>query len=360
MAALTDTRHRLVSVVIPNRNGAATIGLCLQSALACRHPNFEVIVVDDASTDDSVAQIERFACRLVLLVRLHRHTGAAGARNAGAQHARGELLFFTDADCLLGRDTLNIAVQALAQAGPDAIVGGSYTAQPYDSAFCSRFQSAFIRHSETRRPHAPDYLATHALAIARATFWRHHGFDEAVRPILEDVEFSHRARRAGSPLVMNAEIAVQHIFNFTPWRSLRNAFVKSLHWTRYGLRHGDLLADSGTASHELKINVAAGCFSALAGSAFLAGGAPAWLVAALLVQAGNALAQRRLLAAFYCAGGMAFAGASALYYFLVYPWAVGAGAMAGLLRHGWEWARHGARRMSDPSTAAPVAPAEHV
>lgn len=358
MAAQTDTRHRLVSVVIPNRNGAATIGLCLESALACRHPNFEVVVVDDASTDGSVAQIERFACRLI---RLHRHCGAARARNAGAQHARGDVLFFTDADCLLERDTLSVAVQVLAEAGPDAIVGGTYTAQPYDSAFCSRFQSAFIRHSETRRPLAPDYLATHALAIERATFWRHHGFDERVRPMLEDVEFSHRARRAGSRLVMNPAIAVRHIFDFTPWRSLRNAFVKSLHWTRYSLRNGDLLADSGTASHELKINVAAGFFSALSGLAFLATGTPAWLVAALLAQAGNALAQRRLLVAFYRAGGAAFAGASALYYFLVYPLAVGTGATVGLLQHsGAAVVRRSGRRMSNLRAAAPVPPAERV
>lgn len=358
MAAQTDTRHRLVSVVIPNRNGAATIGLCLQSALACRHPNFEVVVVDDASTDGSVAQIERFACRLI---RLHRHCGAARARNVGAQHARGDVLFFTDADCLLERDTLSVAVQALANAGADAIVGGTYTAQPFDSAFCSRFQSAFIRHSETRRPLAPDYLATHALAIERATFRRHHGFDETVRPILEDVEFSHRARRAGSRLVMDPDIAVQHIFNFTPWRSLRNAFVKSLHWTRYGLRHGDLLADSGTASHELKINVAAGCLSALLGLTFLANGTPAWLGAALTVMAVNLLAQRRLLGAFYRAGGAVFAAASALYYVLVYPWAVGAGAMVGLLRHGRELAlRRSGRCAPNLRAVPPLPPAERV
>jgi len=53
----------LISVVIPNRNGAATIGRCLEAALGSRYDNFEVIVVDDASEDDSLDQIRRFPCR---------------------------------------------------------------------------------------------------------------------------------------------------------------------------------------------------------------------------------------------------------------------------------------------------------
>ena len=47
----------LISIIIPNRNGAATIGKCLAAAVASRHDNFEVIVVDDGSEDDSVEVI---------------------------------------------------------------------------------------------------------------------------------------------------------------------------------------------------------------------------------------------------------------------------------------------------------------
>jgi glycosyltransferase involved in cell wall biosynthesis len=109
----------LVSVIIPNRNGAATIGTCLAAAQASQHGNFEIIVVDDASEDDSVTIIERYPCKLV---RLARHVGAARARNAGASHSRGRILFFTDADCLLQPDTLALAASALPLEGPNAII----------------------------------------------------------------------------------------------------------------------------------------------------------------------------------------------------------------------------------------------
>ena len=71
---------RFISVVIPNRNGEATIGKCLDAIFSSTYEDFEVIVVDDASEDASIAIIEKFPCRLL---RLEKHSGAARARKAG-------------------------------------------------------------------------------------------------------------------------------------------------------------------------------------------------------------------------------------------------------------------------------------
>ncbi|MBI2225366.1 MAG: glycosyltransferase, partial [Betaproteobacteria bacterium] len=242
-----------ISVIIPNRNGAATIGKCLAAALASRHENFEVIVADDASEDDSVEVIKRFPCRLI---RLAQHGGAAKARNTGARHSRGDVLFFTDADCLLQPDSLGVAGETLARAGPNAVAGGTYTALPHDRRFFSTFQSAFIHYCETKNPQRPDYLATHALAIPAQIFRQSGGFREEFLPILEDVEFSHRLRRMGYSLVMNPALQVQHIFDFSLSRSLANAVIKTKYCTLYSIRNGDLLADSGTASVGLNTNTA--------------------------------------------------------------------------------------------------------
>lgn len=316
-----------VSIIIPNRNGAATIARCLDAVFTSRFgKSFEVIVVDDASSDNSVEIIRRFPCRLI---RLTRHHGAAGARNAGAAHSRGEMLFFTDADCLLREDTLTLAWQALSAPDPPTVVGGTYTAVPHDDSFFSRFQSAFIHYSETRRAAAPDYVATHALAIRTDTFQRYGGFAESFLPILEDVEFSHRLRRAGCRLVIDPAIQVRHIFNFTLFRSLHNACVKARYWTLYSLGNRDLLADSGTASHELKANVVACLAGTLGLGVYLLTQAPGWLGFALALFAGDVLINRGLLRGFRAAGGRSFAAAATLYYLLVYPLAVGTGAIGG-------------------------------
>lgn len=322
-------QNLFVTVVIPNRNGAATLGLCLEAALACRYPDFEVLVVDDASRDNSIELIQKFPCRLI---RLARHGGAACARNAGAAHARGAILFFTDADCLLPPDALTRATEALTAHGPAAAVGGTYTPIPHDHGFFSRFQSVFVHYFETRRPRSPDYLATHALAIFAHVFREHRGFDENLRPILEDVEFSHRLRRAGCRLVMDPALQVRHVFNFSLRRSLRNAFVKSLYWSLYSLRNGDLLADSGTAARSLKVNVAA---LFLGAPLFFLGaiGNAHWLLPAGGVVAVNLLINRGLFRGFVATGGWRFALAAVCYYLLIYPLPVAAGAGLGAVRH---------------------------
>lgn len=324
--------HPLISIVVPNRNGAATIGRCLEAALASRHRNFELIVVDDASEDDSLDRIRDFPCRVV---QLPRHGGAARARNAGARASRGEVLFFTDADCLLEPDALARAVETL-RGGADLVVGGTYTLAACEPRFFDRFQSVFIHHFETKRAPQADYLATHALAVFAKTFRRHGGFAENGLPILEDVEFSHRLRRAGCRLVMDPAIEVRHVFDFSLGRSLRNAFRKARYWTCYSLGNRDLLADSGTASHQLKLDFAAWCLSAALIAAASGAVAPGWMAAVLAVQAANAYASRGLLRDFHRAHGLAFASAATLYYLLVYPLAVGAGALAGL----WSYRAH--------------------
>lgn len=321
----------MISVIIPNRNGEATIGKCLEAALASRYEPFEVIVVDDDSEDGSVEIIKRFPCGLI---QLERHSGAARARNVGAQNSRGDKLFFTDADCILQEDTLSAVAEAFAEEGPGVVVGGSYTLIPYDKGFFSIFQSVFINYSETKRPDSPDYIATHAMMIDAGFFRRQGGFDEGFLPILEDVEFSHRLRKAGVRLVMRPEVLVQHVFNFSMLRSLRNALRKSTYWTVYSLGHRDLLADSGTAGAALKTNVAAFFLSLFIIGAALAAGEPGLLWLILVPFGANLAASGGLLRAFGRAGGWIFGLLAGAYYLGVYPLAVGLGAIVGIVKYG--------------------------
>jgi glycosyltransferase involved in cell wall biosynthesis len=319
-----------ISIIIPNRNGEATIGRCLEAAFASRYETFEVIVADDYSEDRSVEAIEQFPCTLI---RLARHGGASAARNAGAAHARGELLFFTDADCLLEEDTLAIASERFLRHGPGVVVGGTYTPDPYDEDFFSRFQSVFVSHSETRHTEDADYAAAHAMAIAADDFRRSGGFTEDFLPVAEDVEFSHRLRRAGYRIVIEPRLLVRHIFGFTLYRSMRNAAFKALYWTIYSIRNRDIMADSGTASMALKANVVL-CLTGLALLlSYAVWGDRLLLYAAALPFAGSLLAGRGLIAAFFRTGGSVFGLVAMAYYLFLFPLAVGAGAFAGVVRH---------------------------
>jgi glycosyltransferase involved in cell wall biosynthesis len=320
----------LISVVIPNRNGSATIGKCLTAVFASQCDSFEVLVVDDCSEDDSVEIINRFPCRLI---RMDRQAGAARARNIGAMNSRGTILFFIDADCLVRKETLARAAQAALLAGPGCVIGGTYTALPHDTDFFSRFQSAFIRYFETRRGQAPDYIASHAMALYSDTFRKSGGFPENFLPIIEDVSFSHGMSRAGYRLAMDPGIEVTHIFNFSLLRSLRNAARKSLYWTMYSLGNRDLCADSGTASRLLKANVAVWFAGAGAAATGIFLHEPSLVATSAAVILPNSVLNRKLINAFREWGGGWFALCAFAYYALLYPIPVAAGGIAGAIRY---------------------------
>ena len=320
---------KCISVIIPNYNGGSTIGKCLEAVFSSRYGNFEVVVVDDCSSDNSIEVIKRFPCKLI---QLKTHSGASKARNIGAKNSRGDVLFFTDADCLVKEDTLALVNNALG----GIIIGGTYTRMPYDGDFFGTFQSIFVNYSETKKQE-PDYIATHAMAIDSRLFNKSCGFSEDFLPILEDVEFSHRLRRSGCKLVMNPEMLIQHIFNFSLIKSLRNAFKKSMYWTIYSLKNRDLLADSGTASIELKSNVVSFFLNILLIMLFFYYKNTAFLALIPLIFSINLLLNKGLLKAFYDSKGFPFAFFSIIYYTLLYPTAVGAGAFSGVLKYIWSY-----------------------
>ncbi len=319
--------EKFISVIIPNYNGSATIGKCLEAAFASAYGSFEVVVVDDCSHDDSAVIIKQFPCRLI---EFKTHGGAAKARNTGALHSRGEVFFFIDADCLLSDDTLSLANRAINEGGPDTVIGGTYTPIPYDKDFFSTFQSIFIHYSEIKNTGRPDYIATHAMVIPAETFRKSGGFNEGFLPILEDVEFSHRLNRGGCRLVMDPGITVRHIFNFTFKRSIFNAYRKARYWTIYSIINGDILTDSGTASRELKINGIAYWACLLCSLFLVLTGVAAWLFLLAVFVGLNIFVSRGLLSEFYKTRGFQFALAAALYYLLLYPAPVWAGTVAGL------------------------------
>jgi glycosyltransferase involved in cell wall biosynthesis len=93
-----STPEPAVSVVIPTYNRAPLLGRAIRSVLGQCFEDFEVIVVDDGSTDETAAVVAAFGDPRVRYVRLARNTGAGAARNAGIRLARGKFLAFQDSD----------------------------------------------------------------------------------------------------------------------------------------------------------------------------------------------------------------------------------------------------------------------
>jgi len=248
--------HPRISVVIAAKDAARFLPHVFDSLMNSTIKDFEVVISDDCSSDDTVRMAEEWGA---VIVRHPESVGAAIARNHGAQRARSPILFFTDHDCCVLPDTLERAIVSFQNLNEKTILGGTYDIDPVDGEhFASRFQSLHVHYSETRCDD-PDYIASHALVMDRESFLREGGFPESLSRVLpngccQDVLMAHMMKKRGYRLKVDPGILVLHMFNFTFYRSLKNAYWKSRSWIRVAMGSARLISDSGSASTEMKLS----------------------------------------------------------------------------------------------------------
>jgi CRISPR system Cascade subunit CasB len=119
------TTAPLFSIIVPVYNVAADLPACLESILEQSGAEFEVIAVDDASTDDSPTILDEFAGRdpRITVIRQPSNCGLGMARNAGMARARAPYIVFVDSDDMLARGTLARVAERIAETGrPDVVM----------------------------------------------------------------------------------------------------------------------------------------------------------------------------------------------------------------------------------------------
>jgi GT2 family glycosyltransferase len=239
-------RPVLVSVVIPVYNAAADLERCLSALCRLDSPQWgeevEILVVDDGSADGSREVARQHGARLI---PLSENGGPARARNHGAAAARGELLFFIDADVCVHADTLTKVVAAFA-ADPDltALIG-SYDDRPAVPSFLSQFKNLFHHYVHQRGRVEASTFWSGCGAIRRSLFLAIGGFNEQYRtPSIEDIELGFRLRRAGHRIRLEKPVQVTH---WKRWRFLNllatDLFRRGVPWVALMLRDRRLLCD---------------------------------------------------------------------------------------------------------------------
>jgi len=232
------TEHRpLVSVIIPVKNGAATLEACLHALRRSYYGNFEVVVANDHSTDQSVEIARRHDCTIV---EIEKECGANSARNYGARFARGEILVFLDADIIVTRETLLGIVETLAGDGVDAVVG-IYTAKHRHESLVSQYKNLWIRYSYIKSSPAIDWLFGSISGIRRDAFERLGGFnaDLLARDGHDDVELGKRFARAHLSIALDMDIEVEHLKRYTFTSFLVNEFHRSSGFSELAVRYGE-------------------------------------------------------------------------------------------------------------------------
>ncbi len=251
-----------LSVLVPARNAARELAECLAALGASTASGMEILVVDDASTDDTAAVAAAAGARVL---RLPRRAGPAAARNHGARAARGEILLFVDADVVL-RPGVPERVLAIFATHPEvAAVFGSYDAEPRAPGLVSQYRNLLHCYVHQRGHAEASTFWAGCGAVRRAVFEAVGGFDAARYPAasIEDIELGYRLRRAGYVVRLEKSLLGTHLKRWTLCSVVRtDVRARALPWSR-------LLLETGWVPDDLNVSRRQRASVALVGAGML-------------------------------------------------------------------------------------------
>jgi GT2 family glycosyltransferase len=195
-----------ISVVVCTYNGARTIRDCLEALERLRYPDYEVIVVDDGSTDATAAIARRYDCRLIQT----ENRGLGSARNTGLETATGEIVAYTDDDAYPDPDWLTYLGSTFLTTR-HAGVGGPNLAPPGDGVIADCVARApggpiHVLLSDREAEHIPGCNMAFRAAALRAI----GGFDPQFRIAGDDVDVCWRLQASGGSLGFSHAAVVWH------------------------------------------------------------------------------------------------------------------------------------------------------
>jgi glycosyltransferase involved in cell wall biosynthesis len=218
-----DARTPPVSVVIPAYNRAATIGAAIESVLRQTWADFELVVVDDGSTDGTLEAARAVSDPRLRVIAAPHNLGAAGARNLGVAEARGTWIAFQDSDDEWLPEKLAKQMARLAAPAPGGDWGGCYcgllTVGGLDARPGERTRLRYLPDPAVKPAEGDiiepllmrNMISTQTLVVRRDLFLALGCFDEAVTPI-EDWDFALRLAQRG-PIAFVDEPLVHQRFS---------------------------------------------------------------------------------------------------------------------------------------------------
>ena len=233
-----------VSVIVCSYNGAKTLAACLESLGKIDYPDYEVVLVDDGSTDHTPAIAAQFP--RVRYIRQTNH-GLSHARNTGAAAATGEVFAYTDSDCMADADWLYFLIGTLLS-GNYAGVGGPNISPPAQN---------WVQACVAAAPGGPshvlltDTVAEHIpgcnMAWYRWAFEAVGGFDAEYRKAGDDVDFCWRVQQAGHEIAFSPTAIVWHHRRFTlrAFRKQQEGYGEAESMLRF--KHLTFFGPTGTA-----------------------------------------------------------------------------------------------------------------
>ena len=306
-----------ISVIVPVYNGAKFLERCLAALQSNSYPFYEITVVDDGSTDNS-AEISRQHGAAV--VHMARQSGPAAARNFGAKGARGDILFFVDADVVVTPDTI-ARVAHIFETNPHiAAVFGSYDDDPSEKNFLSQYKNIFHHFVHQKSNSEANTFWAGCGAVDRRVFESVGGFDgnRYRKPSIEDIELGYRMRSHGHRIMLDKDLQVKHLKEWRLGSLLRaDILCRAVPWTRLILERRERVNDLNLKTSD---RISAGLVGLLLAALVASLVKPAFLYAVLLLSAAIVVLNLGLYRYFFHRKGLLFVTRAFLMHLLYYSY----------------------------------------
>ena len=211
-----------ISIIIPVYNSSLTLKECLEAIFNSNFKNFEVIVISDNSTDNSVGIAKQYQCKII---ELPENKGPAFARNEGAKISEGDILLFVDSDVIIKKDALNYLSEKFLQNEIDAIQG-IYSHEPTYKSIITQYQMSYnCYYIWPENKKYASTLSTCCFAIRKKIFLNLKGFNvNFKRPSAEDEEFGYFLIDKGYKILILRELNVEHRVNYNLKHFIKKKF----------------------------------------------------------------------------------------------------------------------------------------
>jgi len=240
-----------ISIIIPVYNGGENFKICLKQLLLASPKPLEIIVVDDASQDNS----KEFAESLeVMVINNPTNQGPAKARNQGASIAKGDILLFIDADVAVSIDIISRVTSLFEQNQAVSAIFGSYDDSPGDKNFLSQYRNLLHHYIHQTANSSANTFWTGCGGVKRNIFLALGGFDEK-RLAIEDIEFGYRLKAANHQILLDKSLQVKHLKRWTILSLLKtDFFVRALPWSEMILQ-GQVFVNDLNLTYSSRISV---------------------------------------------------------------------------------------------------------
>lgn len=233
-----------VSVIIAVKNREGLIGKCLQSLMEVDYPDYEVIVVDDHSIDNTAEVVKNFPVKLLK----SKGRGIGAAKNTGIAEANGRIVAFTDSDCLVAKDWLSQMAKLHLQY-PQAMGVGGIIKNPLPENFFARFGQKLCFDPPLFQQGFVKTIGGNNVSYKREVFDSVGLFDERF-VTGEDPDMCWRLMQKGMKIFYSPDIVIHHLH-----RASWGSFLKQQFWYGQGnlqLRQKYLVTPSPLPPYEDK------------------------------------------------------------------------------------------------------------